>query len=91
MTTLEHGDVVCAVAISQSRRIFTGGKGSVKVWDLSTPQRPIADLPCLRDTYIRSCRLLPGTRVELLWMNVGRRMMMIRLSASYWASSLLYK
>lgn len=66
LTTLEHGDVVCAVAISHSRRIFTGGKGSVKVWDVNAPQRAMVDLPCLRDTYIRSCKLFPDDRILMV-------------------------
>lgn len=32
---LPHGDVVCAVTMSrQSRHIYTGGKGCVKIWDI---------------------------------------------------------
>ncbi|OON21504.1 WD domain, G-beta repeat protein [Opisthorchis viverrini] len=31
----DHGDVVCAVTINNStRHVYTGGKGSVKLWDL---------------------------------------------------------
>lgn len=33
---LDHGEVVCAVTINNAtRQIYTGGKGSVKVWDLN--------------------------------------------------------
>uniref|UniRef100_A0A3Q0S1T1 TLE family member 2, transcriptional corepressor b n=1 Tax=Amphilophus citrinellus TaxID=61819 RepID=A0A3Q0S1T1_AMPCI len=36
--TLNHGEVVCAVTISTStRHVYTGGKGCVKVWDISQP------------------------------------------------------
>jgi hypothetical protein len=32
---LPHGDVVCAVTIAKDgRRVFTGGKGAVKMWDI---------------------------------------------------------
>ena len=39
--TLQHGDVVCAVTMSKdmgesSRHVYTGGKGSVKVWDIQS-------------------------------------------------------
>ncbi|CAF2016310.1 unnamed protein product [Rotaria magnacalcarata] len=35
LSTLIHGDVVCAVTIAdQNKHIYTGGKGCVKVWDL---------------------------------------------------------
>lgn len=35
LSNLMHGDVVCAVTISdQNKHIYTGGKGCVKIWDL---------------------------------------------------------
>ncbi|XP_036624942.1 transducin-like enhancer protein 2 [Trichosurus vulpecula] len=64
--TLTHGEVVCAVTISNStQHVYTGGKGSVKVWDVTQPgtKTPVAQLNCLnRDNYIRSCKLLPDGR-----------------------------
>ncbi|PAA66410.1 hypothetical protein BOX15_Mlig002486g1 [Macrostomum lignano] len=37
MCTLNHGEVVCAVTISNPcRQVYTGGKGCVKVWDISS-------------------------------------------------------
>nr|XP_033810890.1 transducin-like enhancer protein 1 isoform X2 [Geotrypetes seraphini] len=64
--TLSHGEVVCAVTISNStRHVYTGGKGCVKVWDVAQPgtKTPVAQLDCLnRDNYIRSCKLLPDGR-----------------------------
>ncbi|NP_001081824.1 transducin-like enhancer protein 1 isoform X1 [Xenopus laevis] len=63
---LNHGEVVCAVTISNStRHVYTGGKGCVKVWDVGQPgtKTPVAQLDCLnRDNYIRSCKLLPDGR-----------------------------
>uniref|UniRef100_A0A663DVT8 Groucho/TLE N-terminal Q-rich domain-containing protein n=1 Tax=Aquila chrysaetos chrysaetos TaxID=223781 RepID=A0A663DVT8_AQUCH len=60
--TLTHGEVVCAVTISNStRHVYTGGKGCVKVWDVGQPgtKTAVAQLDCLnRDNYIRSCKLL---------------------------------
>lgn len=33
---LNHGEVVCAVTISNpAKHIYTGGKGMVKIWDMS--------------------------------------------------------
>ncbi|MGH0181957.1 UNVERIFIED_CONTAM: hypothetical protein FKN15_018839 [Acipenser sinensis] len=68
--SLSHGDVVCAVTISNStRHVYTGGKGCVKVWDVSQPgtKSPVAQLDCLnRDNYIRSCRLLPDGRTLIV-------------------------
>lgn len=62
INTLSHGEVVCAVTISNPcRHIYTGGKGCVKVWDISQPgtKSPISQLDCLqRDNYIRSIKLL---------------------------------
>ncbi|XP_071434441.1 transducin-like enhancer protein 2 isoform X2 [Pithys albifrons albifrons] len=64
--TLTHGEVVCAVTISNStRHVYTGGKGCVKVWDVGQPgtKTAVARLDCLnRDNYIRSCKLLPDGR-----------------------------
>uniref|UniRef100_A0A671VMG9 Transducin-like enhancer protein 1 n=1 Tax=Sparus aurata TaxID=8175 RepID=A0A671VMG9_SPAAU len=59
--TLNHGEVVCAVTISTStRHVYTGGKGCVKVWDISQPgsKSPMAQLDCL----VRHicCALLPS-------------------------------
>lgn len=35
IVTFNHGEVVCAVAISNpTRHVFTGGKGCVKIWDI---------------------------------------------------------
>ncbi|GAU99434.1 hypothetical protein RvY_10439 [Ramazzottius varieornatus] len=67
VATLLHGEVVCAVTISNpTKHVFTGGKGSVKIWDLfaggsSGPYNPkdVHDLPCFgENNYIRSCKLL---------------------------------
>lgn len=71
--SLDHGEVVCAVALSNpTRNVYTGGKGFVKVWSLDnsesnnehrtskTMYNPIAELACLPpDAYVRSCKLLP--------------------------------
>ncbi|NXT19653.1 TLE2 protein, partial [Syrrhaptes paradoxus] len=48
--TLAHGEVVCAVTISNStRHVYTGGKGCVKVWDVGQPgtKTAVAQLDCL--------------------------------------------
>ncbi|XP_075955684.1 transducin-like enhancer protein 4 isoform X19 [Anarhichas minor] len=70
INTLAHGDVVCAVTISNpTRHVYTGGKGCVKVWDISHPgnKTPVSQLDCLnRDNYIRSCRLLPDGRTLIV-------------------------
>lgn len=71
--SLDHGEVVCAVALSNpTRNIYTGGKGFVKVWSLDNSEsnneirplkvmhNPVAELACLPpDSYVRSCKLLP--------------------------------
>uniref|UniRef100_A0A8C4YU54 TLE family member 4, transcriptional corepressor n=1 Tax=Gopherus evgoodei TaxID=1825980 RepID=A0A8C4YU54_9SAUR len=70
INTLTHGEVVCAVTISNpTRHVYTGGKGCVKVWDISHPgnKSPVSQLDCLnRDNYIRSCRLLPDGRTLIV-------------------------
>lgn len=50
INTLNHGEVVCAVTISNpTRHVYTGGKGCVKVWDISHPgnKSPVSQLDCL--------------------------------------------
>ncbi|KAM9811107.1 transducin-like enhancer protein 4 isoform 3-T3 [Neosynchiropus ocellatus] len=70
INTLNHGEVVCAVTISNpTRHVYTGGKGCVKVWDISHPgnKTSVSQLDCLnRDNYIRSCRLLPDGRTLIV-------------------------
>lgn len=50
INTLSHGEVVCAVTISNpTRHVYTGGKGCVKIWDMSQPgsKSPVSQLDCL--------------------------------------------
>jgi groucho len=50
INTLTHGEVVCAVTISNpTKYVYTGGKGCVKVWDISQPgnKSPVSQLDCL--------------------------------------------
>lgn len=53
MATLPHGEVVCAVTISNpTRHVYTGGKGCVKVWDItpsvsSNKLTAVSTLECL--------------------------------------------
>lgn len=50
INTLSHGEVVCAVTISNpTKYVYTGGKGCVKVWDISQPgnKNPVSQLDCL--------------------------------------------
>uniref|UniRef100_UPI00358F55DC transducin-like enhancer protein 4 isoform X2 n=1 Tax=Myxine glutinosa TaxID=7769 RepID=UPI00358F55DC len=70
LSTLPHGEVVCAVTISNpTRHVYTGGKGCVKIWDIGQPgsKTPVSQLDCLnRDNYIRSCKLLPDGRTLIV-------------------------
>ena len=50
VNTLNHGEVVCAVTISNpTKHVYTGGKGCVKVWDINHPnsKTPVTQLDCL--------------------------------------------
>lgn len=50
INALSHGEVVCAVTISNPTKfVYTGGKGCVKVWDISQPgnKSPVSQLDCL--------------------------------------------
>jgi groucho len=75
INSLAHGEVVCAVTISNpTRHVYTGGKGCVKIWDIAQPagpggvtKTPLHQLDCLnRDSYIRSCKLLPDGRTLIV-------------------------
>lgn len=70
ISTLAHGEVVCAVTISNpTKYVYTGGKGCVKVWDISIPdaKAPVSQLVCLQpDNYIRSVKLLPDGRTLIV-------------------------
>ncbi|CAH0552649.1 unnamed protein product, partial [Brassicogethes aeneus] len=63
INTLTHGEVVCAVTISNpTKYVYTGGKGCVKVWDISQPGSKSPQ----RDNYIRSVKLLPDGRTLIV-------------------------
>lgn len=50
INSLNHGEVVCAVTISNpTKYVYTGGKGCVKAWDISQPgsKSPVSQLDCL--------------------------------------------
>lgn len=49
VSALAHGEVVCAVTVSSpTKYVYTGGKGCVKVWDISQPSKaPVSQLDCL--------------------------------------------
>ncbi|XP_072938477.1 protein groucho-like isoform X10 [Epargyreus clarus] len=75
VAALPHGEVVCAVALSLNngtRHAYTGGKGCVKLWNITNPGspatlEPVSQLDCLqRDNYIRSVKLLPDGRTLIV-------------------------
>ncbi|KAG4065010.1 hypothetical protein HA402_004133 [Bradysia odoriphaga] len=70
INNLSHGEVVCAVTISNpTKYVYTGGKGCVKAWDITQPanKNPVSQLDCLqRDNYIRSVKLLPDGRTLIV-------------------------
>lgn len=50
LNMLSHGEVVCAVTISNpTKYVYTGGKGCVKVWDIGQlhAKAPVSQLDCL--------------------------------------------
>lgn len=83
INTLNHGEVVCAVTISNpTRHVYTGGKGCVKVWDISHPgnKSPVSQLDCLVSEVVgQVCRtknwLSNQLKLELLqsWCMSERR------------------
>lgn len=57
INTLGHGEVVCAVTISNpTKYVYTGGKGCVKVWDISQPgsKSPVSQLDCLVSLHLQT-------------------------------------
>ncbi|VDO96443.1 unnamed protein product [Soboliphyme baturini] len=68
LSTLPHGEVVCAVAISNpTRHVYTGGKGCVKIWDILQPgvKAPTHSLECLPLTGRCHLQGLPKIKAEL--------------------------
>lgn len=64
INTLSHGEVVCAVTISNpTRHVYTGGKGCVKIWDISQPgsKSPVSQLDCL----VSSCCSFIGIQEKM--------------------------
>lgn len=72
INTLSHGEVVCAVTISNpTKYVYTGGKGCVKVWDIGQggtgSTKSVSQLDCLQpDNYIRSVLFLCPFYILLL-------------------------
>lgn len=64
MADLHHNEVVCAVTLSlESDKVYTGGHGCVKVWDISKPgettKTEVTKIDCgIGENYVRSCKLL---------------------------------
>lgn len=73
INTLSHGEVVCAVTISNpTKYVYTGGKGCVKVWDIGQggtgSTKSVSQLDCLQpDNYIRSVLFLCPFYILLLF------------------------
>lgn len=66
INTLSHGEVVCAVTISNpTRHVYTGGKGCVKIWDISQPgsKSPVSQLDCLVRAKIILTRTIAPTLI----------------------------
>lgn len=62
VTSFNQGEVVCAVTISNPTKfVYTGGKGCIKVWDITQINngsvKPLTQLDCFQpDNYIRSVK-----------------------------------
>lgn len=88
LSSLIHGDVVCAVTISdQNKHIYTGGKGCVKIWDLreslsqtnvngrSSPltiNKPLGQFECL----VRKIELIPLSKAIFVNVQIDYRVEM---------------
>lgn len=76
INTLSHGEVVCAVTISNpTKYVYTGGKGCVKVWDIGQggtgSTKSVSQLDCLQpDNYIRSV-LFYSIPFQLLYLQLN--------------------
>ncbi|KAG5669984.1 hypothetical protein PVAND_000272 [Polypedilum vanderplanki] len=67
--TLNHGSIVSAVAFSNPMKyVFTGGKGCVKIWDISKPLRkPVGQLSCFKpNSDIRTIKLLKDSNTLIV-------------------------
>jgi hypothetical protein len=82
INTLSHGEVVCAVTISNpTKYVYTGGKGCVKVWDISQPisKSPVSQLDCLVMLYHSHLLVLNNyfCKTFLVCVSVERMLMKI--------------
>jgi len=68
IATLPHGDVVCTVVFNNlGSHIFTGGKGSTKLWDIkNTSNKPIAELRSFTDCYIRTTKFVENEKMLIV-------------------------
>ncbi|KAI6226007.1 Transcription factor unc-37 [Aphelenchoides besseyi] len=72
VSELHHGEVVCAVTMSPTdSRVYTGGQGVIKVWDINNPTATVhtalQTIDCNIDkNYVRSCKLLPDNKTLLV-------------------------
>lgn len=72
---LNPEEVVCAVTIAPTNdRVYTGGKGFVKLWDIGSTDtekppasRLLSTFSWQKEQYVRSCKLFP----EQSWLLVG--------------------
>lgn len=80
INTLSHGEVVCAVTISNpTRHVYTGGKGCVKIWDISQPgsKSPVSQLDCLVRAKVILTINIVFIIVIILYISVSPRFMLL--------------
>lgn len=69
---LQHNEVVCAITIApENSKVYTGGQGCIKVWDISRPKEStrveLSKIDCqIGENYVRSCKLLPDNNMLLV-------------------------
>lgn len=87
INTLSHGEVVCAVTISNpTKYVYTGGKGCVKVWDIGQggtgSTKSVSQLDCLQpDNYIRSV-VLPDYLLEIFGSTISVKLKIFKREIS---------
>lgn len=81
LNTLSHGEVVCAVTISNpTKYVYTGGKGCVKVWDIQhNSKAPVSQLDCLV-----SLRTYPSRYWERKHQVTGIWVLNVRTWRNFW-------
>jgi WD40 repeat protein len=79
--TYQHEHSVSSLTFNPTgEKLYTGGKGVIKIWDVNKAEKPVSEIPILKNNYIRSIKLTSdeqtmivcGETKEILVMDIGK-------------------